>query len=180
MFQVGDLLCHCGKMLHGGGQVTHGVRYILVGFVEVLPPNGDEEDRLPPGYIDEKLMSEVPEGDEKDYQALDLHWKCVDPSASKGGDDAPSNAQDGGAGGEGGAKKKQKSHDNDDDPEFTAWCAGVLDDSKHLVSRIVQCQISPAVLTPHSPCSRFDHLTCWLTPPLSLHLVVWYAGGRHH
>lgn len=30
---VGDCLMHCGQLLHGGGSVTRGTRFILVGFV---------------------------------------------------------------------------------------------------------------------------------------------------
>tara|TARA_B110000208_G_scaffold151514_1_gene183058 strand:+ start:154 stop:1065 length:912 start_codon:yes stop_codon:yes gene_type:complete len=32
--QIGDLIAHCGKLVHGGKCVTRGVRYILVGFVK--------------------------------------------------------------------------------------------------------------------------------------------------
>ena len=31
----GTLILHSGKMLHGGAKVTGGVRYVLVGFVDV-------------------------------------------------------------------------------------------------------------------------------------------------
>ena len=31
---VGDLIAHCGKLVHGGVALTRGVRYILVGFVK--------------------------------------------------------------------------------------------------------------------------------------------------
>ena len=31
--QRGDCLMHCGQLLHGGCTVTHGTRFILVGFV---------------------------------------------------------------------------------------------------------------------------------------------------
>lgn len=34
----GDVVLHCGKFLHGGKQVTSGVRYVLVGFIDVVGP----------------------------------------------------------------------------------------------------------------------------------------------
>ena len=36
---LGDVLFHCGQMLHGGAPVVSGTRYILVGFVEVNDPD---------------------------------------------------------------------------------------------------------------------------------------------
>lgn len=33
---TGDLVTHCGKILHGASPVTSGVRYILVGFVKAV------------------------------------------------------------------------------------------------------------------------------------------------
>ena len=33
--QMGDVLMHSGQLFHGAGRITAGVRYILVGFVEV-------------------------------------------------------------------------------------------------------------------------------------------------
>lgn len=32
----GDLLLHCGKLVHAGAQIHSGTRYLVVGFVDVL------------------------------------------------------------------------------------------------------------------------------------------------
>ena len=37
--KVGECLMHCGQMMHGAHAVTSGVRYILVGFVDVSGPS---------------------------------------------------------------------------------------------------------------------------------------------
>ena len=36
---AGEMTMHCGQMLHGGGRVTRGVRYILVAFINVVDPD---------------------------------------------------------------------------------------------------------------------------------------------
>ena len=33
--RTGDLVVHCGKLLHAGAPITHGERHIVVGFVKV-------------------------------------------------------------------------------------------------------------------------------------------------
>jgi len=40
---VGDLVAHCGKLLHGGALVTAGKRFILVGFVKATGPAVNKE-----------------------------------------------------------------------------------------------------------------------------------------
>ena len=36
---MGDVILHCGQMMHGGAALTSGIRYILVGFVDVVAPD---------------------------------------------------------------------------------------------------------------------------------------------
>ena len=80
-------------MIHAGGAVTKGNRYILVGFVSVLPPGTGDPDctaepQLSPGWIDEFLLPKIAESNLKDYKALDLHWKSVRPSTHTHGNDS--------------------------------------------------------------------------------------------
>ena len=71
---VGNMLMHCGRMLHGGTAVTAGLRYILVGFVQVVEPTLTEDrtklevsgDASGP-FIDRPL----------DGVALDDHWEAM-------------------------------------------------------------------------------------------------------
>ena len=73
---VGDVLLHCGQMLHGGAPVTRGVRYILVGFVEVEAPFSQElHDYRPPDCAGQV-----------DRDTLALHWAAINGLAGKGGE----------------------------------------------------------------------------------------------
>jgi hypothetical protein len=51
---IGDVFMHCGQMLHGGASVSAGVRYILVGFVEVLLAPNDPDSGSVSDYIADK------------------------------------------------------------------------------------------------------------------------------
>ena len=70
---VGDVLLHCGQMLHGGAPVTRGVRYILVGFVEVEAPFSQELHDYRP-----------PDCGGQDRDTLALHWAAINGWLEKG------------------------------------------------------------------------------------------------
>eukprot|EP00931_Biecheleriopsis_adriatica_P069068 TRINITY_DN42956_c0_g1_i1.p1 TRINITY_DN42956_c0_g1~~TRINITY_DN42956_c0_g1_i1.p1 ORF type:complete len:460 (-),score=102.57 TRINITY_DN42956_c0_g1_i1:55-1410(-) len=40
----GDCLCSCGQLLHGANAVTHGLRFVLIAFIEELLEAEDYED----------------------------------------------------------------------------------------------------------------------------------------
>jgi hypothetical protein len=55
--QNGDGIFHCGKLLHGGSKITSGTRIVLVGFVDVLR-NDDNDEDVDDGddnYIDDSI-----------------------------------------------------------------------------------------------------------------------------
>lgn len=60
----GDVVMHCGKVKHGGSPVTRGVRYILIGFMEVRSPHM----RLP-----DKALTDAFADDDKRH--LDWLWR---------------------------------------------------------------------------------------------------------
>lgn len=36
--QTGELCIHCGWFMHGGTEITSGVRYVLIGFCQIEAP----------------------------------------------------------------------------------------------------------------------------------------------
>lgn len=61
---VGDVFLHCGQMLHGGGEVTWGTRYIMVGFVEIVgPSHRDWAAALASEYADDSSESDASSDD---------------------------------------------------------------------------------------------------------------------
>ena len=62
----GDVFMHCGQMRHGGCEVTRGVRYLLVAFVDVVP---SVRERL--ALHTERVQVLIAEGDTRD-EAGDL------------------------------------------------------------------------------------------------------------
>eukprot|EP00035_Acanthoeca_spectabilis_P036267 m.38617 g.38617 ORF g.38617 m.38617 type:complete len:464 (+) comp7859_c0_seq1:166-1557(+) len=76
--RVGDVLLHSGQMLHGGECVSRGVRYILVGFVEVAGASGGpsvreqiaEENRS-------RGMEDDPDDPTLDHARLKRYWDAI-------------------------------------------------------------------------------------------------------
>eukprot|EP00658_Telonema_sp_P-2_P006251 TRINITY_DN12390_c0_g2_i2.p1 TRINITY_DN12390_c0_g2~~TRINITY_DN12390_c0_g2_i2.p1 ORF type:complete len:308 (-),score=68.67 TRINITY_DN12390_c0_g2_i2:252-1175(-) len=74
----GDVMMHSGQMLHGGQPVLRGVRYILVGFVNVENPDvsemvadeQDEEDLQDEGEQEVGLL-------EQDIATLARYWRII-------------------------------------------------------------------------------------------------------
>ena len=88
--RVGDIFMHCGQMKHGGAQVTRGVRYILVGFVEICDPSvrdqiaDEDEDACDGEEEHDDDIAEEAFGDEsmeavrkEDYETLRRYWATI-------------------------------------------------------------------------------------------------------
>ena len=74
---VGDVVLHCGQMLHGGGLISRGTRYILVGFIEVAPGIRDVVTRARSLVAEEEEEEEEAElliGGEEDKE-VKLHYQ---------------------------------------------------------------------------------------------------------
>ena len=62
----GDLSAHCGKLLHEGGRVTRGIRYLLVGFVRVKSP------RIDHSFVEGSVYANsASRGGESDYEIVE-------------------------------------------------------------------------------------------------------------
>eukprot|EP00037_Helgoeca_nana_P016332 m.153788 g.153788 ORF g.153788 m.153788 type:complete len:428 (-) comp23468_c1_seq1:2348-3631(-) len=79
--RAGDVVMHSGQMLHGGAAVTRGVRYIIVGFVEIM----GVADECP--SVREKMAEHTTatgaanDGDaddpNRDWERLDRYWTAA-------------------------------------------------------------------------------------------------------
>ena len=93
--RVGDIFMHCGQMKHGGAEVTRGLRYILVGFVEICDPSvrdqiADEDEEAREGEEEEEeeedsddIAEETPGNESmeavrrEDYETLRRYWATI-------------------------------------------------------------------------------------------------------
>ena len=72
--QRGDVLLHCGQMMHGGARVTRGTRYIIVGFVRVLG-----------AFVRKRRTADTVTTDPgcpEDYAELEYYWSSIQEHAS--------------------------------------------------------------------------------------------------
>ena len=56
--QQGECLCSSGQLLHGAAEVTRGVRYVLIAFIDEqqLPPDEEEDEEDEEDEDEEQLQ----------------------------------------------------------------------------------------------------------------------------